>query len=749
MSEQQIYEKLIDVFRDVFDDDNLVANPETTAADIDGWDSLAHIRLMLTVEKAFGVKFAAAEIAGLKNVGELVNLIESRRCPQQVAPRLTVRRPCPMIADLYATLGWLPSPPSDFSAQCRSLAQADSDDLPVDLGKPIRWLASHSLDENQLIRLGKTIVAARRNGRSLASLTPFRLGIIGNGTIDHLALPLIASAARHGVALTCVLGRYNQVLQQALDPASEINSTKLDAVLIAVDYRGLPLVAEPGNAEQAQASVDSAIRFLDTVANGIRQNGNAMPIVQTLAPPPETLFGSRDAAVPGATRNLVERVNDELLRRAAATDCILFDVNALAQTVGLATWHSPSQWNLAKYPFADTYLPLYCEHVGRLLGAARGKSRRVLILDLDNTLWGGVIGDDLLEGIRIAQGDAVGEAHLSLQKMALALRDRGVVLAVSSKNNDETARLPFREHPEMLLREHHFAAFQANWNDKATNIQAISQALALGIESMVFLDDNPVERNLVREMLPEVAVPELPNDPSLYARTLNAGGYFEALAFVAEDKQRAAFYQDNARRIALQGQAGDLNAYLKSLDMHITFAPFDEVGRARIVQLINKSNQFNLTTRRYTEADIVQLEEEGDNFALQVRLADTFGDNGMISVVICRPSIHPTRPLSNLSATGNASTWEIDTWLMSCRVLGRNVEDMVLCEVLAHAARRGIEHVIGRYVPTERNALVKDHYAKLGFTPIGEQDDGTTLWEMSTTKSTPVEHFVVHRIVST
>jgi FkbH-like protein len=176
--------------------------------------------------------------------------------------------------------------------------------------------------------------------------------------------------------------------------------------------------------------------------------------------------------------------------------------------------------------------------------------------------------------------------------------------------------------------------------------------------------------------------------------------------------------------------------------MHITFAPFDDVGRTRIVQLINKSNQFNLTTRRYTEADIVQLEADADNFTLQVRLTDTFGDNGMISVVICRPS-SPT--LDNRSTSAVADTWEIDTWLMSCRVLGRKVEDMVLCEVLAHAARRGIERVIGRYVPTERNALVKDHYAKLGFTPIGEHDDGATVWEMSTATPKPVEHFAVHR----
>ncbi len=218
-------------------------------------------------------------------------------------------------------------------------------------------------------------------------------------------------------------------------------------------------------------------------------------------------------------------------------------------------------------------------------------------------MWGGVIGDDGLEGIVIGQGDATGEAHLAVQQAALNLRGRGVVLAVSSKNTDEVARGPFRNHPEMLLREEHIAVFQANWNDKATNITAIAKELSLGLDAMVFLDDNPVERRLVREMLPQVAVPELPADPALYARTLLAAGYFESIAFSVEDKQRAGFYQDNARRVALQAQVGGHGRFtFTSLNMMMTVQPFDETGRARITQLINKSNQYNLTTRqRYTE----------------------------------------------------------------------------------------------------------------------------------------------------
>jgi FkbH-like protein len=314
----------------------------------------------------------------------------------------------------------------------------------------------------------------------------------------------------------------------------------------------------------------------------------------------------------------------------------------------------------------------------------------------------------------LGQGDPQGEAFLSVQRAALALRERGIVLAVSSKNNDEIARLPFRNHPEMLLRENHLAVFQANWNDKATNIQAIAKELSLGLESFVFLDDNPAERRLVRDMLPEVAVPELPDDPALYVRTLLAAGYFEAFTFSPEDQKRAEFYQDNARRVALQRSTGDLDAYLKTLNMTITFQPFDEVGRARIAQLISKSNQFNLTTRRYTEAQVGDMETDPDCFTLQVRLADTFGDNGMISVIICRRE---------------AARWEIDTWLMSCRVLGRRVEQAVLQELVMHARERGIAQIVGIYLPTERNRLVEDHYAKLGFTQLPAQTTGS-MWSL-------------------
>jgi FkbH-like protein len=518
---------------------------------------------------------------------------------------------------------------------------------------------------------------------------------------------------------------YDQVAQEALTPDSKVNSSKPDAVLFALDYRALPLKLSLGDSESSAATIQGALGYLQALRNGIKANANSLCIFQTFALPAEPLFGQLDGALPGTMRSLLDSLNRDLATDCLACGDVVLDVASLAEVVGLADWHNPQMWNLGKFPFSDECIPLYADHVARTIAAIRGKSKKVLVLDLDNTVWGGVIGDDGLEGIKIAQGDAVGEAHLAVQRLALDLRKRGIILAVSSKNTESVAREVFEKHPEMLLKLDHIAVFQANWNDKATNIQAIAEELSLGLDSFVFLDDNPVERGLVRKLLPQVAVPELPEEPSLFARTLAAAGYFEATAFAAEDLKRAGFYQDNARRVNLQKQVGGVDAYLASLDMTISFLPFDAMGRARIVQLINKSNQYNLTTRRYTDPEIVEAENDPTVFTLQVRLADIFGDNGMISVVICRP--------------GEPQTWEIDTWLMSCRVLGRKVEHMVLRQILEHAQRAGIRKLVGIYKPTDRNKLVIDHYAKLGFAKVGEENSGITRWELLVRDAEPEE----------
>ena len=619
---------------------------------------------------------------------------------------------------LYVELQWLPRTTREFPERLKALGSSTGP-----LGGELQALALHFMDLNQLMKLAKAIEEARSTGKPLDPLVPFRLAVLSNSTIDLIVPALVASAARHGIALEAIHPSYDQVAQEAFTSDSKVNSSKPDAVLLALDYRALPLKLSPGDPEASAATVQCVLGYLHALRNGIKSNSNSVCIFQTLAPPPEVHFGSLDRALPGTMRYLIDRINRELAEFVIGSGDVLLDVAGLAETVGLADWHNTQVWNMAKFPFSDELIPIYTDHVSRIVASLRGKSRKALVLDLDNTVWGGVIGDDGLEGIEVAQGDARGEAHLAVQRLSLDLRQRGIVLAVSSKNTDAVAREPFLKHPEMLLKLDHIAVFQANWNDKATNIQAIADELSLGLDAMVLLDDNPAERGLVRKLLPQVAVPELPEDPAYYARTLAAAGLFEATAFSIEDLKRAGFYQDNARRADLQKQVGGVEAYLASLEMAITFQPFDATGRARIVQLINKSNQYNLTTRRYTDPEVAAAENDPAVFTLQVRLADLFGDNGMISVVICRP--------------GEVGVWEIDTWLMSCRVLGRKVEHMVLREILEHARKRGIHKLRGTYRPTDRNELVVDHYAKLGFTKMGEQESGLTRWELLVESAEP------------
>ena len=616
-----------------------------------------------------------------------------------------------MRQDLYTALGWLPRPPSDFDARARAIPGQTE---PV--GATLRALASSALDENQLTRLARAVTRAVNAGQTLAPLTPFKLGVISNATTDFLGPAIAGTGPRFGFTIDIAAGSYDQALQDSLNPASAIHQARVDAVLLALDYRGLPLRTRVASQDQADASVNAARQYVNAIRAAIAQHSNAICIVQTLAPPAERVFGSLDRAVRGSTIDLIQSFNAAIADDVRDSPDLLLDVAGLAEVVGVSRWHSPEQWNLAKIPFASEFLPLYADHVCRLIAAAAGRSRRCLVLDLDNTLWGGVIGDDGLAGIQLAQGDATGEAYLALQRYVLALRDRGVVLAVSSKNDDSVARSPFRHHPDMLLKEEHVALFQANWNDKPTNIAAIARALSLGLESLVFVDDNPFERELVRQRLPQVAVVELPPDPALYARTLSAAGYFELPRLSAEDLNRASFYEGNARRAELQDSVGNLDDYLASLNMEIVFQPFNEVGRARITQLVNKSNQYNLTTRRYTEAQIADIAVDPGCFTLQVRLVDSFGDNGMISVVIARGV--------------GSEAWTIDTWLMSCRVLGRKVEHMILHELVREASARGVRRLVGTFIPTERNGLVVDHYAKLDFLLLERRPDGTTTWEL-------------------
>lgn len=620
---------------------------------------------------------------------------------------------------MLAELDWLQSPPADFRAALKTLradiAAGHTVDIPAaqaaNIEERLHALASSRLDINQLERLAAALADHVATAPPSGPLARVRLGVIGSGTLGMVLPAVAASALRHRIVATVVGGDYGSAMQDALDPAGAFRAAGLDLALLALDYRTLGLDRPQLSAADAAAAVEAAVAMVQAMVDGLGQSITGGIMVATVVPPIEPLFGSFDAVEGGSVFAQVAAFNAALAGLAAAKAIVLVDLARVAGWVGLDQWHDAAQWHAAKLPFSPDMIPLYADVVARTVAAIRGTTRKCLVLDLDNTLWGGVIGDDGIDGIALGQGSGKGEAFLSIQQAALALRQRGIILAVCSKNDDDVARTPFREHPDTVLKEEHIAAFVANWGDKATNLRAIAAALNIGLDALVFLDDNPVEREQVRRELPMVAVPEVGSDPAQYPRLLLAAGYFEAVGFAQEDRDRADQYRANAERAAFAGTS-DMAGYLKSLDMVADFRGFDAVNRARIAQLINKSNQFNLTTRRYTEKEVAALEADPGKITLQVRLADRFGDNGMISVVVV-----------------DRAEWEIDTWLMSCRVLGRRMEEAVLDQIVLAARSHGATSLVGRYIPSAKNKMVAEHYARLGFAAIDDHG-GETRWRL-------------------
>ena len=617
------------------------------------------------------------------------------------------------MAQKLIDLPWLPMAPDDWLERARQI----SPEAP-DAGADLRALASFRLDASKSTALRRAAVKLRNAGNTLAPLSPFKLGIIAANTFDLVLDCLPAAAMRHGVALETLQASYGMIMQPVLDPMSPVYTSKLDAILIVVDHRWLGLDTPAPDLSEPSA-VDGALAQIESLLATLRDSGGPPAIVQTLALPLSNLFGNFDAAIAGTVRSQVGRFNAEVVTLAAKYGAYVLDVAGLAAQVGADDWFNPVQWAAYKLAFDARAAPIYAEWLCRLLGAIRGKSAKCLVLDLDNTLWGGVIGDDGMEGIIIGQGNPRGEAHLAVQRVAQNLRARGIFLAVCSKNEAAIAIEPFRSHPDMLLREQDISVFQANWIDKATNLEAIAKALNIGLDALVLLDDNPAERAQVRKELPMVRVPEVPDDPSWFAWTLEAGGWFEAVTYSAEDAGRVKMQAQDVRRAELMADARDLTEYLRGLDMTISFKPFDAQGRQRIVQLINKTNQFNLTTRRYTESQVSEMEANPSVLTLQVRLTDRFGDLGMIAVIIGRP--HSER----------GAVLDIDNWLMSCRVLGRQVETATLSVIAAKAKEMKIASLVGTYIPTDKNRLVENHYGTLGFVKSASGPDGKTFWELN------------------
>lgn len=561
----------------------------------------------------------------------------------------------------------------------------------------------------------RALLRKRRRLDPSAATRTLRLAILSDADVQHLVPLLEVLLAERGIRADIHRAEYDAIELQIVDPRSALYA--FDPEVVVLLHSGNALRAKYYRHEGDRgAFLRARAEHLASLWDRIGERCAATIVQSTLALPYERHFGNYEHKVDDAFGPGVARLNAEIAALARTRRQVLInDVEAIAAYVGRRHWMDEKLWTLAKAFCALDHLPLVAQNIADIVLANQGHLVKCVVTDLDNTLWGGVIGDDGVEGILIGpHGD--GEPFFRLQHFLRELTRRGIVLAVCSKNDEANALEPFRSHPEMVLRESDIAVFVANWEPKPDNIRHIRETLNIGFDAIVFLDDNPFERDLVRRTLPEVVVPELPEDPADYVRSLCELNLFETTSFSEEDRRRADLYRENASRRQLEERCTDLDEYLRSLDMQITTRRFDAFGLPRVAQLIQRSNQFNLTTRRYSAAECGALAEDASVTPLYFSLADRFGDNGIISVVILRAA---------------ADALEIDSWIMSCRVLGRGVEQYVMNRVVAHARAQGLGVVRGTYRPTAKNGMVREFYRQFGFVPVGETADGGTRWELA------------------
>ena len=613
-------------------------------------------------------------------------------------------------------LCWLPMQ-SEWSAALRRLRS-----VPGTSGAwpELRRLAGHRMTPVELTRLNRELLRQAEAAGIPQSLERVRLALLGSSTTHHLLAGLRAAGLRRGLWIELFEGGYGQYLQQALEPSAALRSFAPEMVVFALDAIHLLQLTEDGTRP--------ALQQLQRCWHSMQTTFGATVVQQTGLPRFEDLLGNNEFRLPDSPQTRLAALNAELRPVAAAKGVPLLAVDRYVNWGGIDAWHDPALWHLAKQEVHPSAAALWGDLLARVIAAARGRSKKCLVLDLDNTLWGGVLGDEGAAALRIGQGSAVAEAHFALQEFCLRLRERGVLLAVCSKNDEEIARAAFQSGGEMPLKLSDFACFVANWRDKASNLREIASQLNLGLDALVFLDDNPAERALIRQELPEVAVPELDEDPANFVRSLTRAGYFEALAITEEDRLRAGQYGSDRTRLPPTASVTDVRGHLRGLAMRVTFSSFDEDSLERIVQLANKTNQFNLTTLRLGPERVRQWIAAPEMLTWKARLTDRFGDHGIITLLA-----------GELRVDG---TFELLLWLMSCRVFGREVEHACLNVVVEELALRGVSRLIAPYRPTAKNGLLTERLVALGFMLQGEDGAETQHWELRIATYVPAVHSI-------
>jgi len=560
--------------------------------------------------------------------------------------------------------------------------------------------------------------------RDNVALAKFKLAILRSFTVEPIVPLLRAEAFAYGIDLEVHVGDFNTYVQDMLDGQSSLYRFAPNAVVLAVrtDQAAPELWRDFADLapEVAREAAERVVRGYEQWIGAFRKQSQAALIVHTLEHPSSPSLGVLDEQSEAGQSGLIRQINRELRRMAAGFHGVYgLDYDALVARHGSEHWHDERKWLTARLPISAGYLLHMAREWMRFVVPLSGRTAKVLVVDLDNTLWGGIIGEDGMAGIKVG-AEYPGAAYQALQRALLDLSRKGILLAVCSKNNLDDAMEALDKHPGMLVRAKHFAALRINWRDKVQNLREIAEELNVGIDALAFLDDNPFEREQVRAALPEVTVIDLPKNPLEYASAVRNCAAFERLTLSAEDQQRTEMYAVEKQRAGAEQKFQSKEDFFRFLEQEAELEPVSELTLARVAQLTQKTNQFNLTTRRYTEPQIAEMAKQPEWHIFSIKVRDRFGDHGLVGVAITYDV---------------GEQCEVDTFLLSCRVIGRTVETALLAHLAESAAQRGCKRLTGWFLPTKKNTPARDFYEQHDFELQVTTCEGS-LWTLDLDSST-------------
>ena len=548
--------------------------------------------------------------------------------------------------------------------------------------------------------------------REGVTYTDKKIAVLGGYTTGDIVQVLELFLLDAGIRPVFYESAYNQYYQEAMFPNPALEVFSPDLIYICTSNRNIdtyPSLDDP--ADDIDALLTAQTEKFTAMWDHLAEVYHCPVIQNNFERPYWRLMGNRDATDPHGRVSFINRLNAGYA--ASHENFYLLDLDYLSGDYGLREWSDPFYWHMYKYAVAVPAIPVLSYQTARIIRSIYGKNKKGLVLDLDNTLWGGVIGDDGPENIVLGPEEPEGQIYSEFQSYLAQLKKLGILLNIDSKN-DEANALAGLKHPDSGLSEEDFICIRANWEPKDRNFREIADELNLLPESLVFVDDNPAERHIVREQIPGVSAPDF-DRPCDMIGVIDRSGFFEVTTLSEDDRRRNDMYRENAGRQRLRASFTDYREYLVSLQMRAEITPFEPLYMARIAQLTNKSNQFNLTTRRYTQSEIEEIAADDRYITLCGRLADRFGDNGVVSLAIGRIE---------------GDVCHIELWLMSCRVLKRNMEYAMMDELVHRLGERGVGRILGYYLPTAKNGMVRDFFADMGYTLIASEDSGNTTWEL-------------------